>query len=378
MSAAKKTAAPAKKTAAPAKKAAAPKTTRQLLGPERYERVRAMLGGIFFEQSFPQQGPEGVDDGSVDAVVHQLWSQHGKFGPELAKLGIGEPPPGWKRPAIRAPRADASEDFIATYMAHARHSRGAMPEGPLKPPTKTDAHSTFTGKLPMVRVRLPQRFVRGARTATPLGWVDWDDDHMLRSVEDVQTHFRGREKKDGWDFSCERVEIVTPPRDNNQRRFASTSIYFAYRKMADRTPTFFVLEAGHAGGAPRVLYPSRTMTEKLTSPAGYTPTPITDPTYWYHGQVKMKKDEPDWLHIKVSKTEHGTIFMETKIEFKREPLTHYDPKALYAEAALRILAIAGRRATSFDELKTMPKVQIDAGILLGKEVYDWEHKPRGA
>jgi hypothetical protein len=341
----------------------------------------------------------GIDAGDVRAVIVELWKHKELWDIDGDDSVLNALHASFRELEFKRPSDDdltyelkemsagggGTREALTTYMASATHSRWAMPGERVPTDVNRTPVSRFTGELPMVRVQLPDKSTQHAVIQTSLGDVDWDKDHQLRSVESVNDFYKkqdGRENPEGKYAKLadsRRVDLVTPTRVKG-RRFAATAFYLCYRNAEDKVPSHFVLEGGHAGGAPAVCYPSLSMGERLDFAAGYVPTALTSADHWYAGTLKMKEnepDEPDELHIQVSVSKGGPTMLETKIKLVNQGIVvpRYNPSAIYAEAALRMVAIAGEKAKDFDELRQLTPFQLKLAQWAGKTFYTWGKKP---
>ncbi len=316
---------------------------REIVGSETYERVRTLLRGVHPDPR------EANDDGCVDALIVALWRN---YQPQYRALGLAPPPGDFPL----APPPAGAPSAIRTYLALATHARVRRPG------------SVFTGHLPMARVALPPKPVPGAVVPTPIGNVDFDADHLLRSIDEVAAYGQN----EGYDFNAARVDVVTPPRQTDGRRFAAISVFLGYRGAADAMPSFYILEAGLAGGGPRVLYPAASIADTISFPSGYRPTPFADPNHWYTGQLIMDGDDPKHLHVDVSFGKNGDDYVMVDVEFAKQALSEYDPRAIYAEAALRVLAIAQALDVPVPDVGNTERA---IGGLAGTLGYDWLRSP---
>lgn len=314
-----------------------------IVGADTYERMRDVLAGIHPDEAH-------VEDPKVDAFIVELWRN---YQPQFRACGLEPPPPDLPPAAV----ANAPAAGHRTYMAHATHARLVAP------------FSSFTGHLPMVRVALPAETASNTVIGTEIGNVDFDQDHLLRSRADV-VKFGVNE---GFDLAAERIELVTPARQTDDRRFAAISFFLGYRAAAGAVPDYYILEAGLAGGGPRVLYPSDNM-GTLQYKSGYRPTPFASPNHWYTGKLTMTGDEPNHLHVDVSTARNGDAAIMVDIDFERQSTPpENDPAAIYAQAALRMLAIAQALDVSVAGVSTTMRA---IGAFAGQLIYDWKMPPR--
>jgi hypothetical protein len=251
------------------------------VGAESFSRVRRLLALTF--RSGP--GPQIVTKGAVAATVVAEWSARRAAHPASALTFLKGPPAAWA-PAVLEP---VGHDF-SYYDGLAVHERaeqhGAAPgEVP---------HSKFEGILPLVRLQLPAApaAAGGVIAQTAIGTV-FVNDHLLTSVPHVQREMNVRF---GLSFgSVQRVDVVTPARASG--RFGAISLYLGYRE-GDATPSFYILEAGLATGAPVRLYPARDLSKILQAPTAYLPTPFVQLSNSYDGELRLEQNDPATLVVR--------------------------------------------------------------------------------
>ena len=256
------------------------------VGAESFSRVRKVLA-LTFRTGI---GPQVVSKDAVASAIIAEWSARSAAAssdqqPASALTFLKNPPPGWKPPAL----PPVTHDF-AYYDGVAVHER-SQPHGSSKGEAP---HSKFQGILPMVRVPLPAAPVApgGVIAQTAIGTV-FVNDHLLSSVPRVQREMTGRF---GPGFgTVQRVDVVTPARASG--RFGAIALYLGYR-TGDATPTFYILEAGLATGAPVRLFPSQDLSKIDRAPTGYIPTPFVQLTNSYDGELKLDQNEPALLVVR--------------------------------------------------------------------------------
>ena len=251
------------------------------VGAESFSRLRKILALTF--RSGP--GPQIVPKDAVAAAVVAEWSARRAAHPAAALTFLKGPPPEWA-PAVLAP---ATDDFIY-YDGVAVHERSEQQgSAPGEAP-----HSKFEGTLPLVRLPLSAApaAVGGVIAQTAIGTV-FVNDHLLTSVPHVQ---REMSLRFGPSFgSVQRVDVVTPARASG--RFGAISLYLGYR-VGDATPSFYILEAGLATGAPVRLFPSRDLSKILHAPTAYVPTPFVQLSNTYDGELKLDQNDPATLVVR--------------------------------------------------------------------------------
>lgn len=288
---------------------------KDLVGAAQYTAVTKAL-----QAAFPD--PETtITESLVDAcfqVAKYEWQ-----APSLANVNI---PPLAATAAPAAPTGDFSY-----YLANATH-------------TRTDApHSSFTGRLPVVRYQLPQKGTRADAPviSTPAGEL-LPQDRLLTSIDTLWERF-GKDKKLTFKRP-KRVDVIAPPRLSGAR-FAAISLYLCYAKANDRGPSFYVLEAGLATGQARMLYLGRTMDGTLMYQTQYNPTAFSRPAHWYTGKLDMDMadpGEPFRLTVRVFENRPPTdqYLAVTVIYSKRSSPAMTNPFLLTIAAGARVQAIA--------------------------------------
>jgi hypothetical protein len=198
---------------------------------------------------------------------------------------------------------------------------------------RTPVTSVFTGVTHAVWVRLPHD--EPSAIETRLGDV-LPDDHLLSTVDAVRERFGARIGR-----SFERVDLLTPARQGAVR-FSPMSLYFGYLQEQDCAPAFVIYEPGDALGKPGALYLAETLESVVEEQAGYQPTPLSSPTHWYTGGLRMAANscDPDVLYMSASKQRGDEPHFRLHVEYTAvDELPFMLPAGDLVEAALRMLAV---------------------------------------
>lgn len=311
------------------------------LGSPSYERLRLVARATSPE--------EEVSDDVVDAMVLEMWRDYQN---SYRELGV-PPPPATPHAPRTFPRSMSPHPAaVPMYLANARHMR-----------SETAPH-TFVGHLPLVRV--PLASAGAAPIFTPIGDV-LREHHLMFNLDDVAHGFAGR-----LGYRPARVELVTPPATGG-RRFAAISFYLGYRGLEDATPSFYILEAGLAGGGPRRLFfgsaPGVTIDEK----GDYQPTPFSLVTNYYRGRLDLDGDEPKHLSVLVSHEKGGDSHLDISVAIKRlDAPPEYAPAKLYVESVFRVAAIARAMNRSIPGVNSL---ELKLAAFAGKALYRWDAGP---
>jgi hypothetical protein len=288
-------------------------SVKQIVGAEQYEKMRKEL-----KAAFPDERTV-VTDAVVDAAFQV--AKHQWKATTLANLPI-------PAPAAAAPHQGPPFQY---YEALATHARVAPP------------FSVFTGRLPLVRFRIPDRGT--AQTLepidTPAGRL-LPSDRLAPSVDVLWATF-------GSDPQLqvgrpERVDMITPPRLAGAR-FAAISLYLCYERNADANPSFYILEAGLATGEARMPFLGRTMSSLIVAQTQYKPTTFSRRSHFYRGKLLMDAahpGEPSLLSVEVFKHQPPSDpYLRVTVEYHKrtEPLMT-NPFHITIGAAARVQAIA--------------------------------------
>lgn len=280
------------------------------IGAECFDDLGSML-----REAFPGgHGMSDCRDVSVEQVVEAAWAD---YQPEYGRLlGIPEPPADR---TFTPPRANPDAPECRMYLALATHKRVKEP------------FTEFVGRLPLVRVRLPE--TEAKKHETPLGTVE-PDDHFLNTVADVCDKVA-----DPLGYHPERVDLITPPRSGGAR-FAAVASYLGYRDRDDASPSFYILEAGIATGEASVLFFGQTMDTVIEQRSSYLPTPFASPKNLYRGRQTVRGDEPDemWIHSYREGEDEPYIEVDVTFEARANPGRVW-PGALALQALVRLAVI---------------------------------------
>lgn len=327
-----------------------PSPAEKALGPEKYNAIRNAL-----KQAFP--GAE-VNDQVILGVAEVLRTRH--TGP------VASPAAGV--PAIeKAPLSKhVHEKDHRLYLGQADHHRVRS-----APPAAQPMQSEFMLALPMVRVSLPDKLTKdNATISTEIGDVDLVNDHLLGSIDLIN------EKYGGAEYLAERparVDLITPARAAGSR-FGAIAVYLGYRKKTDRGPSFYLLEAGAATGAAKMIYFSPDMKPITNATSYYLPTPFVSMRNTYTGGITMKpapsEDEPDRLIVESRVPGEKDPYITVTVTYQRTP-------ELDLPLPVEILADAGARVSLIAQTMGMPNAEELEGVLaqLGK-TFPWIEYPR--
>jgi hypothetical protein len=115
--------------------------------------------------------------------------------------------------------------------------------------------------------------------------------------------------------------------------------------VGDAAPSFYVLEAGLATGAPVRLYPSRDLSKITHAPTAYQPTPFVQLSNTYDGELRLDQNEPVTLVVR-SYREPRTPTLDWRVQVvvtyvprTAATVTKQAPGDLTLVAAERIAAI---------------------------------------
>lgn len=324
------------------------------VGSTDFERVRRMLAGAF--RSGVHREP--VDDETVARSVEAEWTARIRPRPagdparvEPAFSFLAAPPPGWTPAPAPAPAG-----AVAYYEGEARHER-SVNEAP---------QSIFVGVLPMVRVSLPlDPPPAGLIADTAIGQVVTQD-HLLTSVSAVRDHLTAKLGPAFADVS--RVDLVTPARVG--ARFGAIGLYLGYR--GGTTPSFYVLEAGLASGPSVRLFISPDLSKIVDHPTAYRPTPFTQMSNSYDGQLTLDGDHPSRLVVQSFREPRLSVGWRVQVTVKyvlkdAATVAHVAPADLTLMAAERIAAIGRARGDNAIDLQDL--------LATAGEKLDWIQRP---
>lgn len=243
------------------------------------------------------------------------------------------------------------EFIVGYYVGEATHTRFAGPGS-------DEIVHRFVGRVPMVRVRLPET---QQDISTAIGIV-FAGDHRLYTRPIFVEHY-----KDFLGWEPTRVELLTPARYLGAR-FGAIATYALFDEKGYRG---FALEAGMATGEPMVVYASRDGSE-IVRRAGYSPTPFSTSSQFYAGYASFDRyGEPQMLNVDVMPARDQKRVIEVDVAYKpNDGGDRVWPARLTAEAAMRVAAIGERLG------KPLPGVGPLGGILaaFGREL-EWEVSP---
>lgn len=298
---------------------------KNIVAPETFEALRELV-----RRTFPDPKAPAPSDPFMDAVIGAL--------PEEARAVVGVAKDAVVPVAVDAleelakakgeARGLAQEDarLTATYYlafaTHTRHDRGAH---------------EFTGRLPMVRVLLPES--QPTDFETHFGFV-FAGDHKVHTVELVRDKYR-----EFFSFEIGSVALTTPARFMGAR-FGAIATYEVFD--TDKKLRAWILEAGMATGEAMVLYASP-HGQPIERVSWYQPTPFSSPNNWYRGAATFDDHGPATLHVQVSTPEERAqkqVHTEVAVIYERLSLPVASPTfpaKLTAEAAMRVAAIAVAR-----------------------------------
>jgi hypothetical protein len=326
------------------------------VGQAEFERVRHLLSTAFRATVAPQP----VSDLVVASVIESEW--RARRSPPPAEDGdrprralafLCDPPDGWS--PWRLPLPGGSTTY---YDGHARHERVGIE----KP------GSAFMGLLPQVRISLPATrvpSVKGLMAKTAIGYI-WSQDHLLKSVADVQKEMTRRfgAAKAG---KVSRVDLVCPGRLGG--RFGAIGMYLGYRS-GEKTPSFYLLEAGMATGPSVRLYASPDLGDIPRTPTAYLPTPFVELSNDYTGSLTLDGEHPSRLVVCSYRSGVSTPRVRVTIDYTRRTaatVAKIAPADLTLTAAERIAAIGDALGENAIALQS---VLAPAGRLL-----PWLRKP---
>ncbi|APR82102.1 Hypothetical protein A7982_07451 [Minicystis rosea] len=314
------------------------------VGPEKYAAVRNAL-----TRAFPHAH---VTDDVVDGVVETM--MHGQGGPNGA-------------PRERAPLARrVSEKTHHLYLGDATHHRVKSAA-----PAQQPMESQFTLSLPMVRVTLPEKLDEQTRVIeTAIGDVDLSRDHLLGSIDLIHAKYGSAEYLGQ---RPARVDLITPARLAHAR-FGAMAVYLGYRKKTDRSPSFYMLEAGTATGDAKMIYFSPNLEPIKSATSYYLPTPFVSMSNTYSGGITMRPapDEDEIAELLVKSYAPGSKDPYITVTLRYRRVSSLDlplPTEITADAGARVALIA----------KTMgiaSAVELQSVLAELAKTLHWEEYPR--
>ncbi len=299
------------------------------IGNDKYEEIRKLL-----QATFPGHG-QLVSDDTVDGFVRALWRDRPQVG---ADLGLPKPPPEAMASLAASPDDAATTESASypLYVANATHHR-------VRKMASTESfESEFLGKLPLVRVALPQSFDgmgRNPSVSTPIGTVYFSADHLVGNIDLINDKY-GDPAHLG--YRPARVDLITPARLDGTR-FGAIAVYLGYKNADDAAPSFYILEAGTATGKAEMLYFAPTMDYKITSLSGYQPTPFSTPEDTYHGWLTMSEADPNepGTMVVIANMPNLPFYIKVSVDYEPVPALHSPwPALITLEAAERVATIA--------------------------------------
>ncbi len=281
--------------------------TKEIVGTQRYEQVRAML-----QRALPGAPRAQLTDAVVDGLLAEL-QRRGVDGTEITR--------------VRAPTAGATPNY-PMFLAHAMHRR-VHPMNSAQP-----FESCFVGELPTVRVPLPAALnYENTQLSTAIGTIDFARDHLAGSVELVTRLFAA-----DLGYAPARVDLITPARRDGFR-FAAIAIYLGYRASTDAAPSFYVLEAGLATGQAAMLYLGQSMNDVILLTSGYQPTPFSAPNNIYNGKLQVAGDQPVQLSV-TAQAPGLPWYIDVIIDYQAVGAApEIEPLCLMIEAIARVAAL---------------------------------------
>lgn len=290
----------------------------KVIGQERYQAIKHAL-----THAFPDAK---VDDDVIAGVDGVLRAQPGK------------PPGGGADTMERAPiTRHVVEKEHHLYLGQADHHRVKGMS-----PASASTHSEFMLELPMVRVALPDKLTtENTVLATEIGDVDFAKDHLLGSVDLIASKYGGA----GYlGARPARVDLITPVR-SVKWRFGAIAVYLGYLHTGDRSPSFYLLEAGTATGDAKMIYFSPSMKPISNVTSYYLPTPFVTMRNTYSGGITMQapphEDEPQTLLVESRVPGEKDPYITVTVTYRRAPeLDLPMPIELTADAGARVALIA--------------------------------------
>ena len=171
--------------------------------------------------------------------------------------------------------------------------------------------------------------------------VDLSADHLLGSIALITEKY-GSAQYLG--YQPARVDLITPARRSGSR-FAAIAVYLGYRAATDRTPSFYLLEAGTATGEAKMIYFSAGMKPIPSVTSYYLPTPFVSLRNTYSGVLTMRaapeEDEPDRLVVRSYAVGQKEPYITVSVKYQRAPVLDLPaPIELTADAGARVALIA--------------------------------------
>lgn len=182
---------------------------------------------------------------------------------------------------------------------------------------------------------------KSAKVQTEVGVVDLSADHLLGSIALVTEKYGSPEYLG---YRPARVDLITPARRSGSR-FAAIAVYLGYRAATDRTPSFYLLEAGTATGEAKMIYFSPDMRPIPRVTSYYLPTPFVSLRNTYSGVMTMRaapeEDEPDRLIVRSYAVGQKEPYITVSVKYQRAPVLDLPaPIEITADAGARVALIA--------------------------------------
>lgn len=306
----------------------------------------------------------------VEGLVQAMWRNH---RPGFERLGI-KPRESYSLERIEAlvgkgldwidPPPPPRYDDHAIYTVRGFHHRTRTVQGygPME--------SEFVGELPSARVRLP-RSLREAKSAeTPIGKIDFRNDHLVGSLEEVTRMFGSPEYLG---YAPGRVDLITGARRMGTR-FGPVSLFLGYQNESDSAPSFYILEGGTALGEPMVVYFSKTIGETPPYFSMFEPTPFSGKDHLYQACLEMDGDEPKQLRIWARYASRAEPYITITTHFERQaqpdPINEVEPWVFTIEAVLRSASLSAAMGVNNFTREGIQQTLAELGDQL-----DWVTKP---
>lgn len=227
--------------------------------------------------------------------------------------------------------------------------------------------SDFIGHLPMVRVGLPESIPTGKEEViqTQIGDVYLSADHLVGSIGMIADKY-GDSAHLG--YKPERVDLITPPRLRGTR-FGAIALYLGYKGLRDPAPSFYLLEAGTATGAAKVLFFGKTIDTVITQTSWYKPTPFAMPENKYKGWIQIDGGDPVTLVVQDHEPGHTDPYITVTVQYEKvATMATKWPGDLTLEAAQRVAAIA-------EAMKVPSGVPLESIMAALGRGQKWLHEP---
>jgi hypothetical protein len=171
----------------------------------------------------------------------------------------------------------------------------------------------------------------------------------------------------------DRVHVMSPTRSGGAR-FGAIGVYLFYTEN-QRRPFAYALEAGMATGESRVLYFGPDFVTPILRHGYYTPTPFSDPNFYYRGLVTLTAEgDPATFCVEVLNDKQSAAHMRVDVAYSlvsEKDVPNVFPAILTLQAACRIAAIAEASKVPFPDLGVLTPLFAQ----LGRDLYPWITKP---